>query len=100
MSRRNRQTKANEQIKNEQIALVLVQLENHIQNFKITIQKKDEQLQKFSKLINATKIESRKLHKENAELKKYIVNKKNMINKNKNKRDIINNTKLKVMSEK
>ena len=76
MSRRNRQTKTNEETKNELIALVLAELENDIQNFKITIQKKDEQLQKFSKLITATKIEYQKLHKENVELKKYIVIKK------------------------
>ena len=33
MSKRYRQTKTNEQIKNEQIALVLAELESNIQNF-------------------------------------------------------------------
>ena len=75
MSQRNRQTKANEQIKSEQIVLVFSELENDIQNFKITIQKRDEQLLKFSKLIKATKTEYQKLHKANAELKKCIVDK-------------------------
>ena len=73
---KRQQTKTNEQTKNKQIALVLAELENDIQNFKITIQKKDEQLLKFSKLIKATKTEYQKLHKENADLKKYIVKKK------------------------
>ena len=90
MSKRNRQTKTNEQIKNEQIALVLADLENDIQNFKFTIQKKDEQLLKFSKLIKVTKTKYQKLHKKNTELKKYIVNKKNTINKNSKGINIIN----------
>ena len=72
MSKRSRQTKTNQQIKNEQIALILAELENDIQNFKITIQKKDEQLLKFLKLIKATKTEYQKLHKENAELKNIL----------------------------
>ena len=98
--------KTNQQIKNEQIALILAELENDIQNFKITIQEKDEQLTKFSKLIKATKTEYQKLPKENAELKKYIVNKKNMINSNSNNnnsnnsnKDTINNKKLNVTRE-
>ena len=72
MSKRSRQTKTNQQIKNEQIALILAELENDIQNFKITIQKKDEQLLRFLKLIKATKTEYQKLHKENAELKNIL----------------------------
>ena len=52
--------------------LFLAELENDVQNFKITIQKKDRQLQKFSELIKATKIEYQKLQR----AKKYIVNKK------------------------
>ena len=101
MSKRNRQTKANEQIKNEQIALVLAELENDIQNFRIMIQKKDEQLLKFSKLMKATKTKYQKLHKENAKLKEYIVNKKNTIYKKNKDINIINsNLKMKVMREK
>ena len=73
---KRQQTKTNEQTKNKQIALVLAELENDIQNFKITIQKKDEQLLKFSKLIKAIKTEYQKLHKKNADLKKYIAKKK------------------------
>ena len=101
MSKRNRQTKANEQIKNEQIALVLAELENDIQNFRIMIQKKDEQLLKFSKLMKATKTKYQKLHKENANLKEYIVIKKNTIYKKNKDINIINsNLKMKVMREK
>ena len=40
MSRRNRQTKTCEQITNEQIAIILAELENDIQNFKMTLKKR------------------------------------------------------------
>ena len=40
MSRRNRPSKTNEQIRNEQVALVLGELEKDIENFKIAIEKK------------------------------------------------------------
>ena len=40
MSKRNRQTKTNEQIENKTIALVLEELENDIQSFKIKTKKK------------------------------------------------------------
>ena len=69
MSRKNRQTKTCEQIRNEKIAIILAELENDIQNFKITLKNKDDQLQKFAKLVKATKTEYQKLHKENSKLK-------------------------------
>ena len=106
MSRRNRRTKTCEQIRNEQIPIILAELENDIQNFKITL-KKRQSAAKFAKLVKATKTVYQKSHKENAELKKYIVNKKHMINNNKNynssnnnNSNTINNTKLKVTREK
>ena len=76
MTKRNRQAQTSKQTKNEQIAIILAELENDIQHFKITVRKKDEQLNKFARIIKATKTEYRKLHGENAELKKYILNKK------------------------
>ena len=40
MSRRNRPTKTNEEIRNEQVALVLGELEKDIKNFRLTIEKR------------------------------------------------------------
>ena len=74
MSRRNRPTKTNEQIRNEQVALVLGELKKDIENFRLTIEKNDEQLQKFSRILKATKTEYRKIHKENIELRNHILN--------------------------
>ena len=74
MSRRNRPTKTNEQIRNEQVSFVLGELEKDIENFRLAIEKKGEQLQKFSKILKATKIEYQKIYKENSELKNYISN--------------------------
>ena len=76
MSKRNRQAQTSEQTKNEQIAIILAELENDIQHFKITVRKKDEQLNNFARIIKLTKTEYQKLHRENTELKKYILNKK------------------------
>ena len=76
MIKRNRQAQTSEQTKNEQIAIILAELENDIQHFKITVRKTGEQPNKFARIIKATKTEYQKLHRENAELKKYILNKK------------------------
>ena len=40
MSRKNRSTKTNEQIRNEQVALVLGELEKDKENFRLAIKKK------------------------------------------------------------
>ena len=82
MSRRNRPTKTNEQIRNEQVSLVLGELEKDIVNFKLTIEKKDEQVQNFSKILKATKIEFQKIYEENNELKNYILNQQKQKQKN------------------
>ena len=55
------------------MALVLGELEKDIENFKLTIEKKDKQLNKFSKILKATKIEYQKLFKENKYLKNDIL---------------------------
>ena len=44
MSRRHRPAKTNKQIRNKQVALVLVELEKDIENFRLTIEKNDKQL--------------------------------------------------------
>ena len=56
------------------MSLVLGELEKDIENFRLTIEKKDEQLQKFSKILKATKIEYQKIYQENNELNNYILN--------------------------
>ena len=72
MSRRNRPTKTNEQIRNEQqVALVLGELEKDRENFRLTIEKKDEQLQKLSRILKANKTEYQKIYKENTELRNH-----------------------------
>ena len=77
MSRRTRPSKTNAQTRNEQVALVLGELgkdlKGELENFKIIIEKKDEQLNKFSKILKTTKIEYQKLFKENKDLKNYIL---------------------------
>ena len=65
MSRKNRPTNTNEQIRDEQVSLVLGKLKKDIENFRLTIEKKDKQLQKFSKILKATKSECQKIYKEN-----------------------------------
>ena len=47
MSRRNRPTKTNEQIRNKQVALVLAVLEKDIENFRLTIEKKMNSCKNF-----------------------------------------------------
>ena len=76
MSRINRPTKTNEQLRNKQVALVLGQLEKDIENVRLTIEKKDEQLQTFSMILKATKVKYQKIHKEGLELKNYIISQK------------------------
>ena len=84
MNRRNRLTKTNKQTnKNEQVALILSDLERDIQNFKRTIEKKDEQLQQFSRILKATKTEYQKIHQENIELRNYILKERKKYEKRK-----------------
>ena len=57
MNKRSRPTKTNKQLRNEQITLVLGDLEKDIENFRLTIEKKDDQLNKYSKILKAAKVE-------------------------------------------
>ena len=70
MNRRKTPTKTSEQLK---IALVLCELEKGIKNFRLTIEKKGKQLNKFSEILKVTKIEHQKKFKENKNLKNYIL---------------------------
>ena len=89
MNRQNRPTKTSEQLKNEQVALVLGKLEKDIENFRLTIEKKDEQLNEFSeqlnKILKVTKTEYQKLFKEKKDLKNYILKQKQQHEKLKKK---------------
>ena len=40
MSKKDRQAKTSEQTKNEQIAIILAELENDIEHFKVTVKKR------------------------------------------------------------
>ena len=56
MSRKNRPSKyTNKQIRNKQVTLVLRELEKNIETFRLTIEKKEEQLQKFSRILKRLK---------------------------------------------
>ena len=73
MNRRNRPTTTSEPLRNEQVALVLRDLEKDIEKFRLAIEKKDDQLNKYSKILKATKVEYQKFYKENKQLKDYIL---------------------------
>ena len=73
MNKRKRLTKTKEQLRNKQVALVLGDLEKDIENFRLTTEKEDDQLNNYSKLLKVAKIEYQKLYKENKQLKDYIL---------------------------
>ena len=55
MNRKLRPTKSAEQIKDEPIALMLVEIENDIEKFKIALNDKDKQLVDLGILVKAAK---------------------------------------------
>ena len=55
MNRKLRPTKSAEQIKDELIALMLVEIENDIEKFKIALNDKDKQLVDLGILVKAAK---------------------------------------------
>ena len=80
MNRKVRPTKSAQQIRDEQIALMLGEIENNIEKFKIALSNKDKQLVGLGKLLKATKNEYQKLVKENKQLREFtIINKKRRI---------------------
>ena len=65
MNRNVRPTKSSQQIKDEQIELMLGKIENDIEKFKIALNDKDKQLVDLGKLLKVAKNEYQKVVKEN-----------------------------------
>ena len=61
------------QIKDGQIALMLGEIENNIENLEIALSNKDKQLGHLGKLLKAAKIEYQKVVIENKQLREYII---------------------------
>ena len=76
MNRNLKTTKSVKQIKNEQIALMLAEIEKDIDSFKIVLGNKDKQLVDFKKLLKAAKTEYQKIERENKYFKEYILRNK------------------------
>ena len=83
MNRNLKPTKSVKQIKNEQIALMLAEIEKDIDSFKIVLNNKDKQLVDFKKLLKAAKTEYQKIVRENKYFKEYILRTKKEKNINK-----------------
>ena len=73
MNKKVRPTKSSQQIKDEQIALMLGKIENDIEKFKIALNDKDKQLVDLGKLLKVAKNEYQKVVKENKELREYVI---------------------------
>ena len=72
MSRKLRPTKSAQQIKDEQIVLLLEEIKKDIENFKIIISEKDKQLYKQKNILKVAKNSYQQVTKENKQLKQYI----------------------------
>ena len=68
MNRKTKKVKTRE----EQIEEVLLFLEKNLTNFQVTIDKRDETIQKYIRLLKLTKIEYQKLFNENKILKEKL----------------------------
>ena len=73
MNRKLTPIKSAQQIKDEQIVLMLGEIENNIQKFKIALNEKDKQLVDLGKLLKTAKNKYQKVVKENKRLRKYII---------------------------
>ena len=62
-----------QQIKDEQIALMLGEIQNNIEKLKIALSNKGKQLVDLGKLLKAAKIEYQKVVIENKQLREYIL---------------------------
>ena len=60
MSRKLRSTRSAEQLKNEQINLMLEEIEKGIENFKLVISEKDKQLRDPKNILFAAKLAIKK----------------------------------------
>ena len=72
MNRKIRPTKSAQQIKDEEMGLMLEEIEKDIKNFKIIIFKKDRQLHDLKNILQAAKTSYRKVTEENKQLKQHI----------------------------
>ena len=68
MNRKTKKVKTRE----EQIEEVLLFLEKNLTNFQVTIDKRDEKIQEYIRLLKLTKIEYQKLFNENKILKEKL----------------------------
>ena len=60
MSRKLKSTRSAEQLKNEQINLMLEEIEKGIENFKLMISEKDKQLRDLKNILFAAKLAIKK----------------------------------------
>ena len=74
MCRRLRSTKSSQQIKEEEINLLLEDVEKHLDECKRAIEIKDKQLPDVKKILQNASIRYNRVIKRNQELKKYIEN--------------------------
>ena len=77
MNRKLRPTKSaqqirDEQIKDEQIGLMLEEIQKDIENFKIIISEKDKQLYDLKNILKSAKNSYQQVTKENKQLEQYI----------------------------
>ena len=72
MNRRLKATKFTQQIKDEQIGLLLEEIEKDIENFKIIISEKDKEPYDLKNILKAAKNGYQQVTKENKQLKQYI----------------------------
>ena len=72
MNRRLKATKFTQQIKDEQISLLLEEIEKDIENFKIIISEKDKEPYDLKNILKAAKNGYQQVTKENKQLKQYI----------------------------
>ena len=72
MNRRLKATKFTQQIKDEQIGLLLEEIEKDIENFKIIISEKDKEPNDLKNILKAAKNGYQQVTKENKQLKQYI----------------------------
>ena len=73
MNRKRRPTKSVQQIKDEQTGLMLGEIKNDIEKFKIALNDIDKQLVDLGKLLKAAKNEYQKVAKANKQLREYII---------------------------
>ena len=74
MSRRIISTKSSQQIKEEQINILLEEVEKNLDEYKKALELKDKQLSDAKNILQNAKVSYNKVIRENQELKKYIEN--------------------------